>query len=87
MTLAAALGGAAHPAAAAAQGWRDQISRQISNSSMISSARREGYGDAAGPFYDLVAVRPSRSASFRVEVGMASCRTSQCGWGVAIVAK
>lgn len=138
--LATALGLAAAPAAAGAQGWREQITRQINNSSMIASARRDGYGDAAGPFYDLVAggsrkslrvtleagqsyrvigkcdndcsdldlrlydendnlvtsdvetddqpivsVTPRRTATFRVEVAMATCSTSLCGWGVVVM--
>jgi hypothetical protein len=77
--VGAALGAAGGPAEAGAQGWREQISRQI-NSSMIASARREGYGDAGGPLYDLVASGSRRSLRIPLAAGQSYRVIAQCDY-------
>ena len=129
------------PAAAGAQSaWRDQISRQITSSSLVANYRDQGYTQAYDVRYELVAdgetrtvsyaldagrtyqfiakcdldcrdldlrvyddrgtlvdsdvdmddhpivaATTTRAGTYRVEVTMADCSVSRCGWGIVVM--
>lgn len=77
--LGAASAGLGHPASAAAQGnWRDQVSRQISNSSIVSALRNDGYAVSHGPFYELVDRGSRQSLRLTLEAGRTYKAVGKC---------
>lgn len=69
---------AAWPAEARAQAWRDQITRQLDNSSLVEDLRERGYVQTFAPRIELVAADARTEISVELERGRAYSFVGKC---------